>query len=77
MYINNMGVKTISVNDEVYNILKKVKKNDESFSELIGRLVSARCISLKDYFGILCKSENIDGIDAHSRALRASAKVRQ
>ena len=77
MYVNNMGVKTISVNDEVYKILKKVKKDDESFSELIGRLVSARCVSLKDYFGVLGKSQNLDGIDAHSRALRASAKVRQ
>ncbi len=71
-----MGVKTISVNDEVYRTLKKVKRDDESFSDLIGRLLSSSGVSLKDYFGALKDSKCLDGIDEHVRAIRSSAKVR-
>jgi predicted CopG family antitoxin len=71
-----MGVKTISVNDEVYRTLKKVKKDDESFSELIERLLSTGGVSLKDYFGALKDSKCLDGIDEHVKSIRSSAKVR-
>ena len=71
-----MGVKTISVNDEVYQTLKKVKKDDESFSELIERLLSTSGVSLKDYFGVLRDSKSLDGIEEHSKAVRSGAKVR-
>jgi predicted CopG family antitoxin len=71
-----MGVKTISVNDEVYRTLRKVKKDDESFSELIGRLLATSGVSLKGYFGALKDSGSLDGIEAHSKSIRSSAKVR-
>ncbi|MBM4248606.1 MAG: antitoxin [Euryarchaeota archaeon] len=71
-----MGVKTISVNDEVYRTLAQVKRADESFSDLIRRLLSAKGASLKDYFGALKDSKCLDGIDEHVRAVRSSAKVR-
>ncbi len=33
-----MTVKTLTIKEEVYNILKKLKKEDESFSDLLLRL---------------------------------------
>jgi predicted CopG family antitoxin len=71
-----MGVKTIAVNDDVYRVLKKVKKEDESFSDLIERLLSSGGVSLKGYFGALKDSGCLDGMEEHSKAIRASAKVR-
>jgi predicted CopG family antitoxin len=71
-----MGVKTISVNDEVYRTLKKVKKADESFSELIERLLSTSGVSLKNYFGVLRDSKSLDGMEEHSKTIRSGAKVR-
>jgi len=71
-----MGIKTIAVNDEVYRTLRKVKKDDESFSDLIGRLLTTGGVSLKGYFGILKDSDCLEGIEEHSRAIRSSAKVR-
>ena len=32
-------VKTITIKDDVYNMLKNQKRKDESFSDLFGRLV--------------------------------------
>lgn len=72
-----MGIKTIAVNDEIYRTLKKIKRDDESFSDLIERLLSSGGVSLKGYFGVLRDSENLDGIEEHSRAIRSSAKVRR
>lgn len=35
-----MGHKTVSLSDEAYEALKKIKREDESFNDLILRLVS-------------------------------------
>lgn len=35
-----MTVKTITIKEEVYNILKKLKKEEESFSDLLLRLAN-------------------------------------
>jgi len=40
-----MTSKTISVTEDVYNLLKKMKLKGESFSETIRRLVKGRRIS--------------------------------
>ncbi len=34
--------KTISLSDEAYNLLKSVKRKDESFSDVIKRLIGGR-----------------------------------
>jgi predicted CopG family antitoxin len=72
-----MGVKTISVNDEVYRTLRKVKRDDESFSDLIARLLASNSTSLKDYFGVLRGSRALDGIEEHVKKIRGGAKVRE
>jgi len=45
-----MGTKTISITDEVYNQLKKLKGENESFSQLIKRLIEVK-FNFKNYFG--------------------------
>ena len=71
-----MGVKPIAVNDEEYRVLRKVKKDDKSFSDLIETLLSSHGVSLKGYFGALKGSDCLEGIEEHTKAIRSSAKVR-
>ncbi len=52
-------VKTITVTDDAYEMLRKMKSGDESFSEVIKRIAKPR-VNLRDYFGILPK-EDIKG----------------
>ena len=49
-------VKTITVTDDAYEMLKKMKSGDESFSEVIKRVAKPR-VNLRDYFGILPKED--------------------
>ena len=49
-------VKTITVTNDAYEMLKKMKNGDESFSEVIKRVAEPR-IKLKDYFGVLPKED--------------------
>ena len=49
-------VKTITVTDDAYEALKKMKTEGESFSEVIRR-VAKPTFNLKDYLGILPKDD--------------------
>ena len=49
-------VKTITVTDDAYEMLKKMKSGDESFSEVIRR-VAKPTFNIMDYFGILSKED--------------------
>lgn len=46
-----MGTKTINLSEEVYKILLEMKKDEESFSELIMRLTKPA--TLRDFIGII------------------------
>ena len=46
-------VKTITIMDDAYEILKRMKKKDESFSELIRRFNKEQKTDLTKWFGIL------------------------
>ncbi|MGD2247556.1 MAG: antitoxin VapB family protein [Candidatus Methanofastidiosia archaeon] len=49
MHSDCMGYKTISLRDDVYENLAKIKTKDESFSDVISRLMQKR--SLLDFAG--------------------------
>ena len=49
MYMSSMN---ISITDDVYNLLKALKKKDESFSEVIKGLIEEKDIS--KCYGLLC-----------------------
>ena len=60
-----MGTKTISIMDDVYELLITNKVGNESFSEEIRRVFSKRkSKKLIDYFGILSKKEGNDMMKA-------------
>ena len=51
-----MGTKTISIMDDVYEMLIAHKVEDESFSEELRRVLSERkSRPLREYFGLLSK----------------------
>ncbi|MBE8540002.1 DUF7557 family protein [Geoglobus acetivorans] len=45
--------KVISISDDVYDMLKSLKRDDESFSEVIRRLI--RRSSIKEFSGTLSR----------------------
>ena len=48
-----MGYKTISLSEKAYEILKRAKRDNESFSQVVIRLASKR--SLDDFIGCISK----------------------
>jgi len=46
-----MASKNISITEEVYEKLVKIKREDESFSELFLRLLNSQKASLEEAFG--------------------------
>ena len=52
-----MTSKNISITEDVYNKLLKVKRDDESFSELFIRLLKIQKVKLENCFGAWALSE--------------------
>ena len=52
-------MKTLMIRDEVYKKLKAIKKEKESFSELLNRLIESvdNKMKLEKFFGILSEEE--------------------
>ena len=48
-----MASKTISIRDDVYKSLKDARREEESFSDVIGRLLKKDKTDLSEYFGAL------------------------
>lgn len=48
-----MSTKTISLSEDAYDRLKALKKENESFSDLVKRLCSG--VKLRDFHGVLSK----------------------
>ena len=46
-----MGTKTISLSDDAYERLKTMKREGESFSDVVRRLTAG--VELGDYYGVL------------------------
>ncbi len=53
-----MAVKTITITEEAYGAIKRLKKEEESFSQLFLR-ISPKKITIQDLAGIL-KGSNIE-----------------
>ncbi|CAG0955146.1 hypothetical protein METP2_00456 [Methanosarcinales archaeon] len=71
-----MATKTISIREEVYDILTSLKKEKESFSDVILKLTKKRKPNLKDYFGGLKDSKAIIEIKEDCKKIRESARLR-
>jgi len=71
-----MATKTISIREDVYDILSRLKRENESFSDVIWKLTKKRKPNLKDYFGGLKDSKAIIEIREDCKKVRESARLR-
>lgn len=69
-------MKTLTIKDDVYTKLSKLKREGESFSDLLERLLEQKRQSLRDFAGILKHSEWLDELEREIMELRASVKIR-
>ena len=72
-----METKTISIREEVYESLKSMKREDESISDAVERLINKkREANLVDFFGVLKDSEVLKGLEDDAKKIRASSRFR-
>ena len=71
-----MSTKTISIRDDVHRRLVEAKRQDESFSDVIDRLLKKENADLSVFFGSLKNSDLLDEIEEDSKRMRASARSR-
>ncbi|WEU40155.1 MAG: antitoxin VapB family protein [Candidatus Odinarchaeum yellowstonii] len=71
-----MVVKNISIKDKVYRMLKEEKQGEESFSDVIEKLITKRKIDLKDFYGVLKDSTVLDELMEKIREYRSEARLR-
>ena len=72
-----MGTKTILVRENVYETLKSMKREDESSSDAVERLINKkRVANLVDFFGVLKDNEVLSGLEEDTRRIRASSRFR-
>lgn len=69
MNTQNMGTKTIGLRDDVYERLKARKRDDESFTDLVDRLLAEATPDWREGFGTISEAEGeeLERIAAESR----------
>lgn len=70
-----MASKTISLSEETYTRLARAKGDDESFSDVIDRLLGEDDHPLYDLVGLL-EAEDVEAVRERSRAFRADVDAR-
>ncbi|HDI42739.1 MAG TPA: antitoxin [Candidatus Bathyarchaeota archaeon] len=70
-------MKTISVRDDIYKRLMKLKKDGESFSDLLERLLSREEVSLRNFFGTLRDSEFLSDLENEVLEFRRKSSLRE
>jgi predicted CopG family antitoxin len=68
-----MATKTLTITEEAYRRLAKLKRENESFSIVIERLTGKNKTKLRDYFGILSK-ESGDELEKNIKEKRSKHK---
>jgi len=71
--VKNMTSKMISIRDDIYKNLKKLKGSNESFSELIARLIANQQKNPLKHFGI-AKDLSDNVLDEFERAIKEGKK---
>ena len=69
-------MKTITLRDETYHKLLVLKENDDSFSDVIDRLVSKKNRDIREYAGVLKNSRILDDLHSVTSAMRKEGKAR-
>jgi len=71
-----MSTKTISIRDDTYDLLKNAKREGESFSDVIDRLLAKEKGNMSVYFGALKDEEILEGLKEDSRKIRELSRLR-
>jgi len=69
-------MKTITIRDETYHSLSSLKEKDDSFSDVIDRLISKKNRDIRDYAGALKDSKVLDDLEDFTKKIRKSGKAR-
>ncbi|HEU17248.1 MAG TPA: antitoxin [Methanolinea sp.] len=69
-------MKTITIRDETYHSLVTLKEKDDSFSDVIDRLISTKNRDIRDYAGALKDSKVLDDLEDLTKEIRESGKAR-
>ena len=70
-------MKTLTIRDDVYEKLVKLKKEGESFSDLLERLLSREKVSLREFYGSLKDSKFLEELEKEILEFRKKAKARE
>ncbi len=72
-----MGTKTILIREDLYKNLKSMKREDESFGDVVERQITKkREANLVDFFGVLKDNKVLSGLEEDTRRIRASSRFR-
>ena len=69
-------MKTITIRDETHEALMKLKEEDDSFSDVIDRLIEEKTGDIRKFAGALKDSKVLDSLAKFTTDLRASGRVR-
>lgn len=69
-------MKTITLRDETYQALALLKREDDSFSDVIDRIVLRKNRNIREYAGQLHDSAFLDDLKAFTRSMRSSGRAR-
>jgi predicted CopG family antitoxin len=70
-------MKTITIRDDTYHTLLILKEGEDSFSDVINRLVSKKNRDIREYAGALRDSKVLDRLHASTREMRESGWARR
>jgi predicted CopG family antitoxin len=70
------AMKTITLRDDTYHSLVILKEGDDSFSDVIDRLISRKNRDIREYAGALRDSGVLDELNTFTRKMRSSGRAR-
>jgi predicted CopG family antitoxin len=70
-------MKTITIRDDTYHTLLILKEGEDSFSDVINRLVSKKNRDIREYAGALRDSKVLDRLHVSTREMRDSGWARR
>jgi len=70
------AMKTITLRDETYHSLLILKEGDDSFSDVIDRLISRKNRDIREYAGALRDSNVLDELHSFTKKMRSSGRAR-
>jgi predicted CopG family antitoxin len=70
------AMKTITLRDDTYHSLVILKDGDDSFSDVIDRLISRKNRDIREYAGALRDSGVLDELNTFTRKMRSSGRAR-